>query len=207
MIAPVRPALKPPAQTTILARMTDIRKPRRRWLRYSLITLLVLVVSAGIAMSWIAHRLQRSVRQHEAVEAILKTGGVVRFDFEIDQSGNSLAEASPPGPAWLRYWLGDDLCSNVVEAEVQTDTALECVKDLPQLQRLHLFSSGITDVGLPRFAATNRTDVRKSLPGHRTALFLVHWLPVAESPPASTSPSPHRVISPSSHPVFVSVNS
>lgn len=148
MIALLPLALKPPDQRTILACMTDIPKPRRRWLRYGLITLLVLVVSAGIAMSWFAHRLQRSMRQHEAVEAILRSGGVVRFDFEIDQAGNPLAEASPPGPAWLRYWIGDDLCSNVVEAEVQADTALECVKDLPQLQRLHLFSSGITDAGL-----------------------------------------------------------
>jgi len=57
--------------------MIDAPKPRRRWLRCSLMTLLVLVVSAGIGMSWIAHRLQRSMRQHEAVEATLKTGGKV----------------------------------------------------------------------------------------------------------------------------------
>ena len=128
--------------------MADLPKSRRRWLRYSLITLLVLVVLTSIAMSWIAHRLQTSMRQHEAVEAILKTGGGVRFDFEIDQSGNPLLEASPPGPAWLRYWIGDDLGANVVEAEVQTDNTLEGIKDLPQLRRLHLFSNGITDAGL-----------------------------------------------------------
>jgi hypothetical protein len=38
----------------------------------------------------------------------------------------------------------------VVEAEVQSDAALEYVRDLPQLRRLHLFSSGITNAGLER---------------------------------------------------------
>jgi hypothetical protein len=109
---------------------------------------LVLVTAAGIGMCWVAQRMQASMRQHEAVEAILETGGGVRFDFEIDQSGNPLPKASPPGPTWVRYLMGDDFCSNVVEAEVQADTALECVKDLPQLHRLHLFSKAITDAGL-----------------------------------------------------------
>jgi hypothetical protein len=69
----------------------------------------VLVAVAGISMNWFAHRLRQSMRQNEAVEAILNLGGGVRFDFEIDQSSNPLPKASPPGPAWLRYWIGDDL--------------------------------------------------------------------------------------------------
>ena len=128
--------------------MTDAPKPRRRWLRCSLITLLVLVASAGIGMSWIAHRLQLSMRQQEAMEAILEAGGRVKCDFEIDQSGNPLPQAPPPRPAWQRYWIGDDLGTNVVEAEVQADTVLERIKDLPQLRQLRLSSKGITDAGL-----------------------------------------------------------
>jgi hypothetical protein len=80
-------------------------------------------------MIWIAHRMQRSMRQREAVEAILATGARLRFDFQIDQSGNLLSEASPPGPAWLRYVMGADLGANVVEAELRTEAALEYVKD------------------------------------------------------------------------------
>lgn len=140
--------LKPLKPATILTQMTDIPNPRRRWLRYSLTTLLVLVVLASIGMGWAAHRLERTARQKEAVEAILATGATLRFDFEIDQSGNSLPEASLPGPAWLRYWIGDDLGGNVVEAEVRSDDALQHTKDLPQLRQLHLVSKGITDTGL-----------------------------------------------------------
>lgn len=72
----------------------------------------------------------------------------MRFDFEIDQSGNRLPKASLPGPTWLRRWIGDDICSNVVEAEVKADNALEGIKDLPQLRHLHLSFEGITDAGL-----------------------------------------------------------
>ena len=151
MIALARPGLKPPYPATILARMTDTPKPRRRWLRYSLITLMVLVVSASIAMSWVAFKMQGFTRRQEAMGAILNSGGGVQFDFGIDQSGNPLPKPSHPGSAWLRYLMGnDDLGANVVEAEVQADAALEGVKDLPQLRRLHLFSKGITDTGLQR---------------------------------------------------------
>ena len=44
--------------------------------------------------------------------------------------------------------MGQDLGANVIEAEVQTDEALEGVKDLPQLRKLHLFSKRVTDVGI-----------------------------------------------------------
>jgi hypothetical protein len=113
--------------------MTDT--PRRRWLLYSLITLLLPVVLAGIGLRWVAIRVQRTMRQSEAVEAIVKAGGGVRYDFEMDQSGNRLPKASLPGPAWVRYWIGYDLDSNVVEAEVQTDATLEGIRDLPLLRR------------------------------------------------------------------------
>jgi hypothetical protein len=35
-----------------------------------------------------------------------------------------------------------------VKAEVQSDFVLECAQDLPQLDKLHLFSEKITDAGL-----------------------------------------------------------
>lgn len=140
--------LKLPNPTTILARMTDTSKPCRRWLRYGLIPLLVLVTVAGIGMCWIAEKMRESMRRTEAVEAIFKSGGGARFDFEVDESGKPLAQAREPGPAWLRYLMGHDLGANVIEAEVQTDDALEGVKDLPQLRKLHLFSNRITDAGL-----------------------------------------------------------
>jgi hypothetical protein len=137
--------------------MIDILKPCRR-LRYGLITLLVLVVVAGIAMCWINRRMESAMRRTEAVEAILKSGGGARFDFEVDESGKRLAKAREPGPAWLRYLMGQDLGTNVIEAEVQTDDALEGVKELPQLRKLHLFSKRVTDAGLRHLETVSQLE-------------------------------------------------
>jgi hypothetical protein len=153
---PIRLEATPAGNYT--ARMIDTAKPRRRWLRYGLITLLVLAVVAGIGMCWVAQRMRESMRRTEAVEAIFKSGGGARFDFEVDESGKPLAKAREPGPAWLRYLMGQDLGANVIEAEVQTDEALEGVKDLPQLRRLHLFSKRITDVGLQHLEMVSQLE-------------------------------------------------
>ena len=138
--------------------MTDIPKPRRRWLRYGLISLLVLVIVASGLMCWIEPRMRESMRRTEAVEAIFKSGGGAKFDFEVDESGKRLAKAREPGPAWLRYLMDQDLGASVIEAEVQTDEALEGVKDLPQLRKLHLFSKRITDVGLQHLEKTGQLE-------------------------------------------------
>jgi hypothetical protein len=88
------------------------------------------------------------MKQNEAIEAITKSGGKLRCDFELDASGNRLPEASRPGSAWLRSWIGDDLGAHVIEVDAQADSALKNIKNLPQLRRLHLASEWITDVGL-----------------------------------------------------------
>jgi hypothetical protein len=98
------------------------------------------------------------MRRTEAVEAIFRSGGGARFDFEVDESGMRLAKAREPGPAWLRYLMGQDLGANVIEAEVQSDEALEGIKDLSQLRKLHLFSKRITDVGLQRLEEANQLE-------------------------------------------------
>ncbi len=129
--------------------MTTTIPKRRRWLRYSLITLLVLVVVAGIAATWIGRTMQAWARRTEMMETIVNAGGRVRLDLKIDESGNPIAEAKPHGSTWLRPFMGsDDLGSNIVEAEVTTDDALKGIECLPNLRILVLSSSRITDAGL-----------------------------------------------------------
>jgi len=136
--------------------MIAARKPRRRWLRYSLITLLVLLIAASIATRWVARRLDKSARQNEVMEVIVNAGGRLRLDFQIDESGNRVANARIHGSAWLRYWTGDDLGSNVVEAEVTTDNALQDIAVLPNLRILDLSSERITDAGLRHVEAAHQ---------------------------------------------------
>jgi hypothetical protein len=124
--------------------------PKRRWRLYALITLLVLVVVAGIAITLIGRTMRAWMRRTEEVEAIANAGGRVRFDFQIDESGNRVAKARVHGSAWLRPLMGgDDLGSNAVEAEVPTDDALKVIECLNNLRSLELTSSGITDACLP----------------------------------------------------------
>lgn len=128
--------------------MTAVPK-RRRWRLYGLITLLVLVVVAGIAVTCIARTMRAWARRTEMMETIVNAGGRVRLDLTIDESGNPIAEAKPHGSAWLRPWMGsDDLGSNIVEAEVPTNEALKGINCLRNLRVLVLSSSRITNAGL-----------------------------------------------------------
>lgn len=164
---PSPPRLEATRHGDYTACMTDAPK-RRRWLRYSLITLLVLLVIAGVTMTWIGRTMRAWAQRTEAVESIANAGGKVRFDFQIDESGNRVAEAKPHGSAWLRPWMGsDDLGSNVVEAEVPADAALKDIECLHNLRSLELTSSGITDACLPHLEHLSQLE---SLHLHETRL-------------------------------------
>ncbi len=101
---------------------TDPPKPaarrRRRWLQFSLRTLLLMAVVVGVAISCLVAKKKAAMRQREAVEAIRKDHGLVSFDYEIDSNGAKIASAEPPGPAWVRNLLGVDFVANVVAVRV-----------------------------------------------------------------------------------------
>jgi hypothetical protein len=82
---------------------------KRRWFRFSLRTLFVLVTVLGI---WLGIQVDAARRQKEAVTAILKSGGTIWFDYQIRMTtpsgGWGQSDAPPPGPAWLRKLVGDD---------------------------------------------------------------------------------------------------
>jgi hypothetical protein len=116
--------------------MVDTPKPHRRWRLYGLIALFVLVLVAGIVTRQISQKMQRAAKRAEVVEAMLKAGGVVRFDFQLDEDGKRLPKPTSDGPF------------TVVEAEVRTDDSLKGIENLLQLRHLTLSSRGITDAGL-----------------------------------------------------------
>lgn len=127
-------------------------KPKRRWLRFSLRTLLVFVVVLSVPLTWFAWRLEKARRQREAVEAILGLGGVVAYDYQVDESGEWIEGAEPTAPEWLRKLLGDDffcdvLCVDVFPAPKFGDDEARHLKGLTELEHLYLFSQ-ISDSGL-----------------------------------------------------------
>ena len=122
-------------------------KSRRRWLRFSLRTLLVLI---AIGCVWLGPKANRAQRQHRAVEAIRKLGGTVNYDYESDGS------EQPPYPAWLRNlvphdYLGTVITVNLAKTRV-TDDDLQILSGLPDLVALHLLDCKITDVGIRKIS-------------------------------------------------------
>ena len=164
--------------TNDAAPAADKPPPKRRWFQFSLRTLLVFVLSASIGMSWLAVRLQRAKRQKEAVEAIVKSGGIVRYDYQYDASGNEIRGAKLPGAVWLRKCLGDDFFTTVVGVDFDgpvwqpasgwdlggfgrrnvTDADLLHLKSLSQLRSLDLDSTEVTDAGIEHLKGLNRLE-------------------------------------------------
>ena len=126
-------------------------KPFRHWYQYSLRTLMIVVTLFAVACSWFAVKMKQARRQREAVEAILKSGGTVAYDYECDKSGHiNPTSGNPPGPEWLRKLVGDDFFTTAIILHPSniTDTELEHLEGLPYLQVLGLRYNKITDAGL-----------------------------------------------------------
>jgi hypothetical protein len=126
-------------------------QPKRRWLRYSLRTLLVLVTIASAGFGWLGLKVRAKHWEREAVKAIEKLGGAVAYDYECDHDGNWMEHSTPTGPVWLRMILGDAFFANVDTATFgpqTTDEDLRCLAALDQLKRLYLRRTQVTDAGL-----------------------------------------------------------
>ena len=105
---------------------------KRRWYRFSVRGLLVLVLVVGLWLGWPARRARL---QREAVAAVLKHHGWVWYDYEfiprpVDAVrplnvtttvwGTLLPEGRQPwAPQWLRRALGDEYFQEVVSISIQ----------------------------------------------------------------------------------------
>ncbi|MEZ6073088.1 MAG: hypothetical protein R3C10_23185 [Pirellulales bacterium] len=89
-----------------------------RRVRYSLRTLLVLMLAAGLFFAWFTPRMQRARRQGAAVAALKDAKLPVTFGYDTAVGGSQRA------PHWARRWLGDDFFSPVVVIDWQGPYAL-----------------------------------------------------------------------------------
>lgn len=120
--------------------LTPALPRKRRWRQFSLHALIVFMVVSAVGFSWLTVKIKRAREQREAVEAIVKVGGVVEMI------------PGTRGPEWLRKLLGEDVfvtVDGVVFASSSVgDAGLECLKGLPQLEWLDLSNTQVTDAGL-----------------------------------------------------------
>ena len=139
-------------------------RPRLRWFRFSLRTLLVAVLVLSLPLSWFAVKLDRARRQSEAARTIIERGGQVVYGWERNQD-----PFFEPSPTNLRTWLGNDFFDKVELVYVRgtrleclscltdvkdlilvdiTDCELNYVKGLSKLETLDVARTQITDAGL-----------------------------------------------------------
>jgi len=153
-------------------------KPRRRWLQFSLWTLMVLVVLVSVPLGWLEMNVRQARIRREAVSKIQELGGTVYYDYDRD------IDPRPSGLKWAWDLLGHDFFLDVDSIDVQdrpvtdvelvrlqplthlryldltnthvTDAGLEHIKGLRQIERLKVGSTRITDAGLEHLRALSR---------------------------------------------------
>jgi hypothetical protein len=133
-------------------------KSKRRWLQFSLRSLLIFTLSCAVAGGWLGKRMEQKRDEREAIEALVKLGCYVEYDYETEN-----ANAKPPGPDWLRNLLGENFLSEVVCVSIGRPPTLSAsglvnLKGMTQLQTLDLNGSKVTDAGLTHLIALPRLD-------------------------------------------------
>ena len=173
--------------------MTDKPKPRRRWLQFSLRTMMIVVT---VFCVWLGFTAKRARDQRQAVEVIRKLWGAGYYEHQLPLGFPS----KPPGPKWLRRLIGDEYFFSFGRIEVGgptdadlvhlkaltsltflalsgtkvTDTGLEHLKDLTNLQTLELRNTHITDTGLEHLIALTDLEVLVLTSPQITDAGLVH---------------------------------
>ena len=79
-----------------------LARPWQRHLRISLRRLIVLVPVLGSALGWIV---SRAKIQHDAVAAIERTGGSVKYQWEWKDEG-PISSGKPKWPKWVLDHIG-----------------------------------------------------------------------------------------------------
>ena len=88
-----------------------VPRARRRLGHLSVRRMMVLVLVLGGSLGWYAYRVRI---QRDAVAAIRRAGGAVRYDWEWDSTGNVPTGAEPRLPAWFLDAYGPDGFETVV---------------------------------------------------------------------------------------------
>jgi Leucine Rich repeat len=141
---------------------TTTPKPKRRWLQFSLRTLMVLMLVLGCGFGWLGMKVKQAREQREAVKAIRAVGGDVVYDYqEFADDFVVLHAPKPSSPEWLRERLGEDFFHNVVRVNLHgPKVGADCLAqlrsplgDLRHLRRLKLFATNVTDAELVHLRA------------------------------------------------------
>jgi hypothetical protein len=131
-----------------------VANPRRRWLQFSLRTLLFVTLLLAMACGWLGNRLSGARRQARVVKELVEAGFAVQYDFmdaeRVLVPEDFGASQSLPASAWARSLFGIDFFSNVTAVYGYSGAAadvriLKRLSDLPKLNALHVTLFNIND--------------------------------------------------------------
>lgn len=129
------------------------RFPYLRMLRLTVRTLLLMVTGFGMLLGYKVNQVRT---QRAVVDKVRAIGGYVIYDYRVDR-------VKPPGPAWLRRFVGDDFFAHVVTVafvsndDVRTsssnaDAILGEIASLPKLTSLAIKPCRVTTAGMGALA-------------------------------------------------------
>jgi Leucine Rich repeat len=137
-----------------------ISRPWRRYLRFSVRGLIVVVLLVGCWLGWIV---RIAHIQQAAVAAIRKASGSVSYDWEF-RDGKIIRGGKPRAPRWLVDLAGIDYFGHVTKVSYflkgldvapantstvsQVDAAMARLNGFSELSQLELRLTDVTDAGL-----------------------------------------------------------
>ena len=139
----------------------DRAKPKRRFLRYSLRTMLVVVLLLSVWLGWMANK---AAKQRRAVALVEELGGGVVYDYDVSSTGPKTQKA-PLVPEWLRELWGIDFFSTVgavsfmnelrpsVTVAVTDRQIAQITHGFPNVTHINLGGSAVGDSGLKHLAS------------------------------------------------------
>lgn len=127
--------------------------------------LVILVLLIGGGLGWAVRIVRRAAAQHEAVSAIEKASGYVRYDWEW-KNGSRIPAGRRRRPGWLARRIGVDYLHDVVAVFLLhdlSDSDLAIVGHFRELEQLQYFKPfmpaggpRVTDAGLMHLEGLSR---------------------------------------------------
>lgn len=144
------------------------RKSGRRLLRFSLRSLLLLVVVIAVPLGW---KVNRARNQRVVVQELKKLNARIKYDYELSDA--------QPGPQWLIDRFGKEYFVEVQQLTVGgpqvNDETISLIARLPEVEWVGLRpASEITDEGLAHFAGMQNLEGVDLFSDRITGAGLVH---------------------------------
>ena len=120
-------------------------KLKRRWFQYSIRSLMLVTLLIACWLGYISHNARK---QKAAVAWVKSMEGNLWYDYQMEEDGMWKANPEPPGPDWLREWIGIDYFSDVYWVDLANTqvTDLSPLEYLPNLEVLNLSFTQVTDL-------------------------------------------------------------